>query len=313
MSLRVERYRPQLAPDWNAFVAASRNGTFLLDRGYMDYHADRFHDHSLVLRDGSANMVALLPANEHDGVLHSHAGLTYGGLVLGPGSGAADAIETLETVRAYLSDQGLTSLHYKTIPWIYHRQPAEEDRYALFRAGARLTRRDVLSVVAREDRLRYQERRARGIKAARKAGVEVGGSVDYAGFWPLLADNLQTRYGVAPVHSLPEIQSLHERFPDRIRLFTAHQENAVVAGSVIYESHRVAHVQYISASDAGRRMHALDLLFDALLTGPYVDKPYFDFGISNEQAGQVLNVGLAEQKEGFGARSVVHDYYELSA
>ncbi len=313
MTLRVERYRPELAADWNTFVAGSRNGTFLLNRGYMDYHADRFHDHSLVVYDHNANMIALLPANEHAGHLHSHAGLTYGGLLLGPRSGAAEVIEMFDAVRGYLGEHGLASLQYKTIPWIYHRQPAEEDRYALFRAGARLTRRDVLSVVAREDRLRYQERRARGIKAARKAGVEVRESLDYAGFWPLLADNLLTRYGVAPVHSLPEIQSLHQRFPDRIRLFTAHQENAVVAGAVIYDSHRVAHVQYISASDAGRRMHALDLLFDALLTGPYVDKPYFDFGISNEQAGQVLNAGLAEQKEGFGARSVVHDYYELSA
>ena len=313
MSVRVERYRSQRAPDWNAFVAASRNGTFLLDRGYMDYHGDRFHDHSLVLLDADARMLALLPANEHAGHLHSHAGLTYGGLVLGPGSGAADTLELLQAVRGYLCAHGLAGLHYKTIPWIYHRQPAEDDRYALFRAGARLSRRDVLSVVPRLDRLRYQQRRTRGVKSARKAGVEVAESSDYAGFWQILAENLHARHGVAPVHSLPEIELLHARFPHAIRLFTARDGGAVVAGAVIYESERVAHVQYISANETGRRAHALDLLFDALLTGTYADKAYFDFGISNEQAGQVLNPGLVEQKEGFGARSVVHDYYELTA
>lgn len=313
MSLRVDRYRPELADQWNAFVAASRNGTFLLDRGYMDYHCERFHDHSLVLLDAEARTVALLPANEHDGVLHSHAGLTYGGLVLGPDSGAADALAMLEAVRGYLRQQRMAGLQYKTIPWIYHRQPAEEDRYALFRAGARLSRRDVLSVAPREDRLGYQSRRVRGVKAARKAGITVAESAAYAGFWKILAETLQSRHGADPVHSLAEIELLHARFPDAIRLFLASHEGAVVAGTVIYESHRVAHVQYIAASEAGRRTHALDLLFDTLLTGVYADKAYFDFGISNEQAGQVLNVGLVEQKEGFGARSVAHDYYELSA
>jgi len=48
-----------------------------------------------------------------------------------------------------------------------------------------------------------------------------------------------------------------------------------------------------------------------LLTGPYRNKTYFDFGISNEQQGRFLNRGLIEQKEGFGGRAVVHDFYRL--
>lgn len=39
---------------------------------------------------------------------------------------------------------------------------------------------------------------------------------------------------------------------------------------------------------------------------------YFDFGISNENNGRFLNRGLIAQKEGFGARTIVHDFYELS-
>lgn len=312
MSFVVERYRAELLPAWNAFVATSRNGTFLLDRGYMDYHADRFSDHSLLLRNEDGDIAALLPANERDGALHSHGGLTYGGLVVGARSGAMASLGMLNAIRAYLARQRLCALHYKTIPWIYHRQPAEEDRYALFRAGARLTRRDLLSVVPRERRIGYQERRARGVRSALKAGVEIAETADFAAFWRVLADNLAARHGVSPVHSLEEIERLRQRFPDAIRLFTARCGGDVVAGAVIYESEMVAHVQYISASDPGRRTHALDALFDRLLNDTYKDKPYFDFGISNEDAGRVLNTGLAEQKEGFGARGVAHDYYELN-
>lgn len=33
----IERYTDAQAGEWNAFVRSSKNGTFLFDRGYMDY------------------------------------------------------------------------------------------------------------------------------------------------------------------------------------------------------------------------------------------------------------------------------------
>lgn len=309
----VERYRPEMLTHWNEFVADSRNGTFLLDRRYLEYHHDRFTDHSLVLMGEDGRTMGLLPANQHEGALYSHGGLSYGGLVLGARSGTVATLEMFDALRGYMRTNALSVLHYKTIPWIYHRQPAEEDRYALFRVGATLTRRDVLSVVPRQDRLRYQRRRTRGMESARKAGLEVVENTDYAAFWNVLEENLRARHGVSPVHSLAEIELLCRRFPEAIRLFVARYDGEVVAGVVIYESAKVAHVQYISANDAGRRHHALDGIFDHLLTRVYPAKDYFDFGISNEEQGRDLNPGLIEQKEGFGARAVVHDHYELAA
>jgi hypothetical protein len=72
----IQRYTPALRDTWDAFISASRNGTFLLQRGFMDYHADRFTDHSLLFfRD--EKLIALLPAEEREGTLTSHGGLTY--------------------------------------------------------------------------------------------------------------------------------------------------------------------------------------------------------------------------------------------
>ena len=67
--LEVRRYTGEHSDEWNRFVAASKNGTFLFDRNYMDYHADRFSDHSLMIyRNGS--VYALLPANVKDDTLY---------------------------------------------------------------------------------------------------------------------------------------------------------------------------------------------------------------------------------------------------
>lgn len=54
----------------------------------------------------------------------------------------------------------------------------------------------------------------------------------------------------------------------------------------------------------------LDFLLGALLTHEFPQRPWFDFGVSNEEEGRVLNEGLVAYKEAFGARAVVHDFYE---
>jgi len=48
----------------------------------------------------------------------------------------------------------------------------------------------------------------------------------------------------------------------------------------------------------------------------YTDRRYFDFGISNEKIeqvlqGKILNNGLINYKEGFGASSVMYDLFSL--
>ena len=58
----IIRYNPERKDEWNEFVRESKNGTFLFDRDYMDYHSDRFEDCSLMIfRRGK--LYALLPAD----------------------------------------------------------------------------------------------------------------------------------------------------------------------------------------------------------------------------------------------------------
>ena len=60
--IEIHRYTAAYHRDWNDFVSESSNGTFLFLREYMEYHADRFTDYSLLVYDGN-KLLALLPAN----------------------------------------------------------------------------------------------------------------------------------------------------------------------------------------------------------------------------------------------------------
>jgi hypothetical protein len=310
--LSVQRYAPDQKETWNAFVDSAKNATFLFHRDYMDYHASRFADHSLMFEMNGAT-IALLPAHEVKAELHSHGGLTYGGLITGDDMTTKMMLSIFEALVQYAGKFGFESLYYKTMPAIYHRRPAEEDRYALFRRDAKLVRRDVLSVIDPATAATRQQRRRRGVAKAVRAGLTVVENVDFTGFWRILGDLLDARHNTAPVHSLAEIELLHNRFPDHIRLFMARgsTEEEMQAGVVIYESAHVAHVQYMATTAEGRKNGALDLVLSNLLDHVFNSKRWFDFGISNEDGGRVLNEGLIDFKEGFGARALVHDCYRL--
>ena len=51
--IEIHRYTAAYHRDWNDFVSESSNGTFLFLREYMEYHADRFTDYSLLVYDGN--------------------------------------------------------------------------------------------------------------------------------------------------------------------------------------------------------------------------------------------------------------------
>jgi hypothetical protein len=308
--LSVRGYSAADRDAWDDFVRGSRNGTFLFLRDYLDYHADRFPDRSLLVESGG-RLRALLPATVRDEALVSHAGLTYGGFIVDSWMTAERMLATFEAAVPHAAATGAARLVYKTIPHIYHRQPTEDDRYALFRHGARLTRSDLLTVIDCAERGPLQERRLRSLKRARAAGVEAHFGSDFASFWPIVTENLAERYGLQPVHTVDEMVLLAGRFPERIVLCTATLDDAVVAGAVAYVSERVCHVQYNAANPDGRRVNALDVVLEALYDRVTPSVRYFDFGVSTESDGHFLNTGLVQYKESFGAHSVVHDFFEL--
>lgn len=309
--MRVERFTGAVRSQWDEFVRNSRNGTFLFLRNYMEYHQDRFEDHSLIFREPRGAWAALLPASRRGDILESHGGLTYGGVVSGSSMTAPRMLEVFDAILEHLRQESFAVLRYRAIPHIYHRAPAEEDLYALTRNGARVVHRTALSVLDSRQPLAAQSRRARGARKARAAGLICREAGDLAAYWELLTLVLQETYGARPVHSLDEIELLRRRFPHNIRLFGCFQGSNLLAGVLVYESPTVARAQYIASSETGKRLAALDLLFEFLLRKVYPEKLYFDFGTSESADRRDLNWGVLEFKESLGARTVVQDTYEL--
>jgi hypothetical protein len=303
--------RPYIRADaetWDALVARSRNGNLLHRRGYMDYHADRFVDRSLVV-ERNGEPVAVLPANIEGAQVTSHGGLTYAGLITTHALRAGSTLAVFEQIGHHYRALGVERVLYKAVPHVFHAYPAEEDLYALHRLGARLKRRDMSSVIPLQEAFQFTPGRRRAVEKARKEGIRLQTGTDSAAFHALLTDVLR-KHDVVPVHSLAELRLLQARFPQQIVLHEARRGDALLAGVLAYDFGTVVHTQYLAVSEEGRRLDALSLLLAELIGGTYATRRYFSFGISTSQGGRVLNDGLVTQKEYFGARAVVHDFYE---
>ena len=312
--MSIQQYTPDRTNEWNAFVAQSKNGTFLFDRRYMDYHADRFTDCSLMVYDRKNRLFALMPANSVGEIVYSHQGLTYGGLVLSPKATALDVCEAMTSIGIYLRSQGFAKMIYKAVPWVYSAIPSDETLYALTEVcHAKLSSRDIASVVNLDCPAPLAKLRLRGSKKATSHNIRISYSDDFAAFWNILTENLHTKYGAKPVHTLEEILLLKSRCPLNILLCAAYEDTTMVAGTVLYLTPRVVKTQYISASPRGKEVCALDKLFLYLLsTPPALDgkTQYLDLGTSAMDHSTELKRPLIFQKEGFGARAVCYDTYE---
>jgi hypothetical protein len=308
-------YEPADAEGWDELVGLSPMATFLHSRRFLGYHGDRFDDASMLIRD-EGKLLGVIPAAadpaDPESVV-SHPGATFGGIVHDGALGGERMLESLTALSAAYGERSFRRLVYKAVPSIYHQVPSADDLYALFRLGARRTRVDLSSAIDLAHRRRPSSRRRRGLKKARDAGLQIEESPGLVpDLWRLVEENLQSRHGVSPVHSLGEITALGELFPEDMRFLCATLDGQVVAGTVLFLSPNVMHVQYNAAAEAGRDIGALDGLFEHCFEeAGRLGAGFLDFGISTESQGRELNHSLYEFKTEFGGGGVAHEFYEL--
>src|SRR5690606_11984902 len=110
--------------------------------GFMDYHQDRFRDHSLMVYNEKNNLVACFPANETtNGTIWSHQGLTYGGFIFKNDLKLPIVIEIYQSILLYYSKEGFNLIRYKAFPRFYNDAQTDEIEYCLFLSEAKLYRR----------------------------------------------------------------------------------------------------------------------------------------------------------------------------
>lgn len=308
-AIQVRPYSPEMQADWDEFLRKSRSPLFMFERGFMDYHADRFQDASLVFYRGN-RMLAVFPANYCNNTVYSHQGLTYGGLITAVNAKSTDIESAFSVMATHYRAAGVHRVIYKKVPWCFSVNFCEEDVYFLHRQGAKLIRRDLSSVIDLISRPKLSDSRKNLLKKAAARNLVCMPLNDVEIFHTLLSAAL-SKHNAVPVHSPAELQLLSNLFPEQLRLHGAYLDGELLAAACLFDFGRIVHTQYLAASQTARQIGAMDYLLEKLIHRATADgKKFFSFGISTEDAGTYLNQGLIAQKEGFGARGLAVDFYE---
>ncbi len=310
----VQSFEPRHTGAWEELVARSANGNMLHTRRFISYHRDRFHDRSVMLKS-RRRLVAVFPAAEdpaNPATIVSHPGITFGGVVHDGSIRGASMIHALQQVADYYSSLGYRRLRYKAIPAIYHSVPAEEDTYALFSLNAGRYQCDLSVALNLARRGRVSHGRVHSRRRAELAGVSAAACwAEIAGFWEILQMNLAKRHGTYPVHSLDEIDLLHERFPGKIVLITATIDSALVGGTLLYVMGPVLRMQYTATTRQGRAVCATDAMIEhAIQLACERGCTFFDFGGCTRNEGRDLDQDLYYFKASFGGGGIVYEQYE---
>ena len=314
--IRVRPHVPAEDGVWDALVGRSWNGTILHTRRFLGYHGDRFLDQSLVVEDQHGTIRAVFPAAvdpARAGTVTSHPGATYGGIVHDGWIHGGRAIHVVGSLASHYRSLGFRSLYYRPVPYIYHRVPAQDDLYALFRLDAQRHRCDLSTTIDLSHERRMRKGRRASLQKARRLGVEVEWNWSaLENYWPILEEALARRHGVRPAHSVEEMALLADLFPNEISLAVARRNGQIAAGAVFFHCPPVLHLQYIGSTEPGRTVGAVDMLIDSGITAAAdAGDRYFDFGVSTENQGRTLNESLHRFKASFGAGGVAYEHYDV--
>ena len=210
--IRIAKYKKEDKDIWNNFIHNSKNGIFMFQRNFMDYHSDRFVDNSLMFYDEKDNLVALLPANIKNNVLYSHQGLTYGGFIINKDMKQHKMLKCFESLKTYMQEKNISQLVYKTIPHIYHKLPSEEDLYALYFNNAHLLKIEPSTTIFLASPCKMTKGRKAQISRAKREGVVIQESSDFRTFIELENKVLKENHNTKAVHTADELELLNSKF-----------------------------------------------------------------------------------------------------
>ncbi|WPO77138.1 GNAT family N-acetyltransferase [Flavobacterium sp. KACC 22761] len=312
MIFTVKKYDQNDYQLWNDFIALAKNATFLFHRDFMEYHKDRFEDFSLLIFD-EEKLLAVLPANKQGNSVHSHQGLTYGGLIFSSKLKAEKTEMILDEILSFLKENKIETFHYKPIPNFYFSKGNQEMDFFLFKRNAISERKEMNLAVNLQTPLKISKSKMKHFRRIENLDLDIVEEKDFKPFWKnVLEPRLQEKFNAKPVHTCEEITFLKQRFPEKIKQYSVYQNDEIIAGIAIFETEHVVKSQYGATSEKGEKVRALDFLFINLIHKyKRKGKHFFDMGIVNEDNESGYHPGLLKQKEELGCSVYNQDFYKI--
>lgn len=321
---KIEKFTADREIEWDLFVnEKSVNGTFLQTRNFINYHPkSRFIDCSLMVYKKNT-LVAVVPACEvsENGrkIFYSHKGSTYGGIIVSTEYYKTERlIDIVRCIDEHLSKKYEKSI-LKITADIHSKERSDLLQYVLSYFGysdyTELNTYIDLKSISENVEKTFDRNKLRNIHKCEEHGLtfkEIRSDEDVKAFYDLLEINLK-KYDLKPIHTFNEIKELKDsRIPDNVRFFGVFQDETMMAGGMmfIFDNCNVIHAQNLSADYRFIEYSPITYLYYRIIRQVKEDGyRALSWGISTEDKGRIINLGLVRNKESYGSKYIVNRTY----
>ncbi len=318
-------YEDKYEKAWDELVLnESVNGNFLQTRNFLNYHAeDKFQDHSLMFFKGET-LAAVMPANELEleGILISHQGSTFGGLVIGEAFCSTGNYKWIfEEMMEYFKQKGFRRVELKMPHWLYARKDKSNELLDyFFQLNGFSPRGEVgfyvnLGELPDNYEAYFNSLKRRKLKKSYKYSLsfrELMEEDEIRKFYSVLSDNM-LKFDTVPLHTCEEmIEFKNSRLKNIVSFYGVYYEKELIAGSMVFNfcNGKVFHTQYLASKQDCLEYCPNEFLYTSLIrSAKEQGYRFLSYGTATLEHGNVYNESLGVYKEGFNTDTYLNRTY----
>ena len=298
--LDIVKYNNNLKQDWDNFVINNTFGTVYHLRNFLGYHPqNRFEDHSILIYNNSI-LICILPCCKNNNKYFSYKGSTYGGPVIHNNWITIDKMKLIiDKIFEYYENK----IEFRLANDIYF---SDHIKLLYFLLSQKLkiipelswyikSNEDFITQINNKRNKKYLEKM---ISNNNINCFITNDKNDYIDFYNILKINLDKNHNTNPTHTLEEFLELKERIKDYVYLFIVKEEEKILGGVfVIKVTDKCLYTFYISRNIEYNTCSVIYAMYTISMFAKKNNIEYIDFGISTENCGRDINIGLSDYKQ----------------
>ncbi len=317
--ITIRKYAPEQRAEWEAFVAASNNGTMFHTQAFLDYHEPgKFNfDHLMIYRDGE--LVGLLPGGVKDGgrVFWSPVGASYGSIVT-KDIHFKPALEIVDGLLEYFRVNGFSDIYLIPPPLVYSLNYSQHIEYAMLYRKFDFELHYISHAIDLKHGDRFMEQFDKTSRKAlhkifREGKLTIEESEDYESFNRILLEN-KARHNVKPTHTLGDMLKIKELMPQNVRLNMVYLDGKPIAGSWLFLCNRKVVLCFYNMLlyEYEHYKPVYLIMHETVKWATENGYEWVDIGVSQDTSAEdpmTPSINLIDFKERFNSRGILRSTY----
>ena len=324
LNLKIVKYSQDKLDEWDKFILNQNMSTIYHTRNFLSYHPkDRFIDESIMIYNYNI-LICVVPcckkANEDK--YFSHSGATYGGPVI---HNKYLSIDRMKNIIDIIFDYYDNNIEFRIANNIYYNEYINKLHYLLnknLKCQLELswyvnTTDDFIQNIKNKSNRKCLLKMIDNNNLVCSSTTDIN---DYNAFYNMLKKNLNRKYATNPTHTLSEFLSLKKKLKDKQMLYlvknkcptTNNKTNNTIDNTeltnatnimggvyVIKVNNKCWYTFYISKNSDNNvdNLSIPYIMMEICKKAKEENVKYLDFGISTENKGSIMNIGLTKFKQ----------------